>query len=397
MAGDVNFVETSQPTELAHHLSIHNRIGWQKSHSEGDSIGIVASLPSLAASPQWKLLKVLDLEGCQGLEKHHLKSICKVLLLKYLSLRGTDVIELPKQIQELQCLETLDIRQTKVRVLAKKPIVLPLLKHFLAGHKVSAGKDTMASEESFAAVSMPLGIQKMRNIEILSHVQVTNKDSELSGIAQLRKLRKLGVSLRGKNVKLSDLFSQIEESHKCLRSFSIRIVGAAGAEEVLDDVPTLPEFIESLNICGIPSGLVHSIKNHHQLAKITLSETYLTEDDLHILGNLGGLCTLRLQHGSYTGSELAFKKCEFRSLDYLLVEGEDITKIRFAIGAAPKLEWIVWTFATMGDLSGIDWLSRLKKLVLNGDCDLDPIKEALEGHPNNAILEHKPCQQRQGE
>jgi hypothetical protein len=255
----------------------------------------------------------------------------------------------------------------------------------------------MASEESFAAVSMPLGIQKMRNIEILSHVQVTNKDSELSGIAQLRKLRKLGVSLRGKNVKLSDLFSQIEESHKCLRSLSIRIVGAAGAEEVLDDVPTLPEFIESLNICGIPSGLVHSIKNHHQLAKITLSETYLTEDDLHILGNLGGLCTLRLQHGSYTGSELAFKKCEFRSLDYLLVEGEDITKIRFAIGAAPKLEWIVWTFATMGDLSGIDWLSRLKKLVLNGDCDLDPIKEALEGHPNNAILEHKPCQQRQGE
>jgi hypothetical protein len=65
IARDVNFVETSQPTGLDHHLSIHNRIGWQNSHSE---LGIVASLPSLAASPQWKLLKVLDLEGCQGLD-----------------------------------------------------------------------------------------------------------------------------------------------------------------------------------------------------------------------------------------------------------------------------------------------------------------------------------------
>ncbi|CAL4990324.1 unnamed protein product [Urochloa decumbens] len=385
----------------AHRLSIHNRIGLQKSHSAGDSKELAAFLPSLAASPEWKLLKVLDLEGCQGLANNHLKSVCKILLLKYLSIRDTDVTELPKQIKELRCLETLDIRQTMVQVLSKKPIVLPLLKYFLAGHKVSASEDTMTSEESIATVSMPLGIQKMKNMEILSHVQVTDRNSELAGIAQLRKLRKLGVALHGKSVKLSDFFCQVEKLHKCLRSLSIRMCGSpAGSEnddaEEVEALRFLPQFIERLNICGITSRLVYS-KDHHQLAKIKLSDTYLKEDDLRVLGNLGALRGLKLQHKSYTESELFFKKCEFQSLTYLLVQVKEMTRIRFAIGAAPKLERILWTFETMDGLSGIDWLPRLKKLELNGDCDLDPIKEALEGHPSGAILEHKPQQQHQAE
>ena len=202
IARDVNIVESNLPADWVHHLSIHNRIGFQKSHSAGTSKDFAASLPSLAASPQWKFLQVLDLEGCKGLEKHHLKSICKILLLKYLSLRNTDVTELPKQIKELQCLETLDIRQTKVRMLARKAIVLPLLKHFLAGHNISGSNDARLSDESFpAAVEMPLGIQKMENMEILSHVQVSNRDSELASISQLLKLRKLGVALLGSQVK----------------------------------------------------------------------------------------------------------------------------------------------------------------------------------------------------
>ncbi|CAL4986190.1 unnamed protein product [Urochloa decumbens] len=343
------------------------------------AISMCQQLSDSGIPQKMKLLKVLDLEGCHGLEKHHLKSICKILLLKYLSLRNTDVAELPKQIKELQCLETLDIRQTK---------------------KVSASNDARSSEESIVTVSMPLGIQKMINMEILSHVQITDRDSELAGIAQLLKLRKLGVALQGKNVKLSDLFCQIEKLHKCLRSLSIRMGSPAGSEnhhaEAVDSLPSLPEFIERLNICGITSGLVCSIKEHHRLAKITLSDTYLTEDGLRILGNLAALRGLKLLHKSYTESELYFKKCEFQSLAYLLVEGKDITTIRFAIGAAPKLQRILWTFETMDVLSGIDWLPRLKKLELNGDCDLDPIKEALESHPTScATLEHKPHQQRQ--
>uniref|UniRef100_A0A0A9C875 Uncharacterized protein n=1 Tax=Arundo donax TaxID=35708 RepID=A0A0A9C875_ARUDO len=40
------------PPDLAHHLSIHNRIGFQKYHSDVKTNDIVSFLPSLAASSQ---------------------------------------------------------------------------------------------------------------------------------------------------------------------------------------------------------------------------------------------------------------------------------------------------------------------------------------------------------
>ncbi|CAD6252682.1 unnamed protein product [Miscanthus lutarioriparius] len=415
IAREVNIVDTNLPIDFAHHLSIHNRILLPKSHSGGESEDIAASLPSLAASPQWILLKVLDLEGCHGLEKHHLKSLCKILLLKYLSLRNTDVTELPKQIKELQCLDTLDVRQTKVRVLATKAIVLPIMKHFLAGHKVSAANDSTTSEYSFCAVQMPLCIEKMNNMEILSHVRVFNS-KELASIAQLLKLRKLGVALHGKHVKLSDLFCQTKKLHRCLRSLSIRIDPQGHSEiqylemvdpidpqghseiqdlEMVDPLHSTPEFIERLNISGIPGGIRHLIEEHHKLTKITLSEAQLKEDDLAILGKLSALHSLRLQHNSYTESEIVFRGEEFQSLNYLLVEVKDITKISFSSGAAPKLERIVWSFARTDVLSGLNHLRKLKNLELNGDCDLHPIEEELFWHPNDPTLKHKPHHQGQ--
>jgi hypothetical protein len=292
-------VDSSLPPHLARYLSIHNRIGLQKSLSDGDSKDIAAYLPYLSTSPQWQLLKVLDL-GCKGLNKKKiLKSICKILLLKYLSLRT----QLPKQIKDLQ---TLDIRQTKVRVFAKKTIVLPLLKHFLAGDKISVSNDARKSEESFSAVDIPLGIHRMNNLEILYHVQVTNSSSELTGIVDLLKLRKLGVALCGTRAKLSDLFQQIDKLHKCLRSLSVRIHQQAVGEK--HDALTPPSFIRSLNVSGLTSGLPHMIQELHQLVKLTLTETYLKEDGQRILGKVRGLRFLRLHNKAYTESERAKKK-----------------------------------------------------------------------------------------
>ncbi|XBI05804.1 hypothetical protein VPH35_133918 [Triticum aestivum] len=58
------------------------------------------------------IIQVLDLEGWKGLTDKHLNDICKMLVLKYLSLRRTEVSEIPSKIEKLKYLETLDIRET---------------------------------------------------------------------------------------------------------------------------------------------------------------------------------------------------------------------------------------------------------------------------------------------
>ncbi|XP_042497588.1 putative inactive disease susceptibility protein LOV1 [Macadamia integrifolia] len=64
-----------------------------------------------------KLLRVLDLKGLHfnSMPSTSLKQIGKLMLLKYLSIRGTDIAELPSSIGELQYLQTLDLGHTSVR------------------------------------------------------------------------------------------------------------------------------------------------------------------------------------------------------------------------------------------------------------------------------------------
>lgn len=60
----------------------------------------------------FKLIRVLDLEGATGLRKHQLRSIRRLVLLRYLGLRGTDAYQLPRKMKSLQHLETVDLRQS---------------------------------------------------------------------------------------------------------------------------------------------------------------------------------------------------------------------------------------------------------------------------------------------
>ncbi|KAL6654377.1 hypothetical protein ACP70R_007842 [Stipagrostis hirtigluma subsp. patula] len=81
------------------------------------------------------IIQVLDLEGWKGLEEKHLNDICKMLVLKYLGLRRTDITKVPSKIDKLEYLETLDIRDTNVVELPKAVGQLQRINTILGGSK----------------------------------------------------------------------------------------------------------------------------------------------------------------------------------------------------------------------------------------------------------------------
>ncbi|KAM0834692.1 hypothetical protein ACQ4PT_063424 [Festuca glaucescens] len=86
-------------------------------------------------SLKFGIVQVLDLDGCKDLKHHDAKEICKMRLLKYISLRRTDVSKLSKKIKNLQYLETLDVRETNVTELPKTVCQLQRLVTYLVGIK----------------------------------------------------------------------------------------------------------------------------------------------------------------------------------------------------------------------------------------------------------------------
>ncbi|KAF8783692.1 hypothetical protein HU200_000378 [Digitaria exilis] len=245
----------------------------------------ITSFLNSMSSNSMLLLRVLDLEGRNDLKLKDLGTICKISKLKYLSLRNTNVAHLPKQIGQLENLETLDIRGTHVLVFHR---VLPKLKHLLAGRVTnSQERNITKSKESFSTVGMPHAVETMEKLEILSHVKVTDGAKELTNIGdKLEHLKKLGVVLSGKKASLKELFIQIEKLNRCLRSLSIRMEppGNWDAADVILLKP--PKLLESLHICSIRRGLPPRIKELHDLAKITLRDTFLKQDGLCVLSRV---------------------------------------------------------------------------------------------------------------
>ncbi|TVU16944.1 hypothetical protein EJB05_32948, partial [Eragrostis curvula] len=380
-------MQTRLSHHLARHFSISNDLRLRGSHTIHDF------LKNPSESSPFILLKVLDLEDCQcfgGKNKHYLKDICcKILLLKYLSLRRTDVNKLPKQINNLHELEVLDIRDTKVPVYATRRVRLLKLKRLLAGHNDPSPSNNDTVKEFPRSVKVPDKIEKMLDMEVLSNVTApSNRD--LRNIGILCNLRKLGVVMEDNDTLLKSLLIAISNMHECLKSLSITILPMDGQEVTLSSETTLdddyrfdypPKVLESLSISGTTQKvqLLQKLlaEDGNQLSKVTLHSTKLNQGDLNVLAKLPKLICVRLRSKAYIESKLTFKKDEFKNLKFFHVEGPNMTDISFEGGAAPELEKILLSSTdNLKSLSGVNGLPKLKELKLKNSKLISLIDEA---------------------
>nr|XP_045087045.1 uncharacterized protein LOC109732520 [Aegilops tauschii subsp. strangulata] len=377
-------VETRLSHHLAHYFSIFNDLRLRGS----DRIDRFFE-KLYEESSRVSLIKVLDLEGCQcfgGKNQRYLKDIFStMLLLKYLSLRGTNVTQLPSEINNLRELEVLDIRETNVPADATVNVLLLKLKRLLAGHVVL---NSGASSTELSSVEVPDKIEKMLNMEVLSNVKARNRQ-DLKDIGKLWQLRKLGVVIEHKDSHIRNVLRAISDLHDCLRSLSITLPvtehdHSNNEEFTPNDLKYMvhpPKLLESLSITGTTQRgqLLRQLTNGSEelkLAKVTLTRTKLKQSDLEVLAKLPNIVCLRLRDKACMDSKLTFSKEEFKNLKCFLVEDPNITEINFK-GGALKLEKIILS-STHGlqSLPGVKGLPELKEVELKNGNKLSLFEKA---------------------
>ncbi|RLM68949.1 hypothetical protein C2845_PM17G13360 [Panicum miliaceum] len=350
-----------------------------------------------------KALRVLDLEGCKELEDRHLENIERLIQLRYLNLGETEITELPKQVLKLQCLDTLDIRNTGVSELPSAFIQLGQLT------RLFVDLDTR----------LPDRIGKMKNLEELTHVNACMYPIKfLQQLAQLNKLRELEISWDREGTQEGDRTSYeaglidslgILTGHN-LHSINMHIIDENGFP--LHTLYPAPCALQRLhfdlklgNISVVPAWM-GSLVN---LQELSFRIRTMTQDDLDILGDIPSLCSLafHLEERPLTGrfrgppnpdDWLRVRK-GFQSLNGFRFICDWMCLI-FEAGTMPKLEVLELEVPSgrhaiekCGYDFGINILSCLTKVCFRfnhwgcGEEDEVAIKKAVSGHRNRPALE----------
>ncbi|XP_061362231.1 disease resistance protein RPM1-like [Gastrolobium bilobum] len=256
-----------------------------------------------------------------------------LLHLKYLNLRNTRIKNLPKFIGKLQNLQTLDLKYTQVRELPIEVNKLTKLHHLLA---YSDNEEFDFSIASMQGVVIKEGIGRLKALQQLFKVDMTNGDGLIKEVQSLKQLRGFGIiKLRRHNGK--PLCIAIEGMTR-LQSLSI---AAAGENEILDlhSLVNPPhQHLQRLNLYGRLETVPLWIPKLHVLVRLFLNWSGLTEDPLPMLKDLTELMELEL-YSAFEGVELCFGDGWFKKLKVLSLENMQALKtLKIHTGALPILQ-----------------------------------------------------------
>jgi disease resistance protein RPM1 len=333
---------------------------------------------------EYQLLRVLGLEECTDLGDDHLRHICNLLLLKYLGL-GSAFTSLPKGIEKLKLLETLDLRRTKVEVLPIEVILLPSLIHLFGKFKISDKVKRTSELQNFL-------LSGQCNLETLAGFVTDQSQGFPQILSHMKKLRKVKIwcERTASSTNLSDLELAIqkfihdekEETHES-RSLSLHFDEHC-SEDILNSLKE-PCYLTSLKITSKLLELPQFVKALRDLRELCLSSTKLTAVLLAALTELRSLKYLKLIADHL--EEFIIKDQAFPRLLRLCFVLQCPTLPKIEEGALPylmSLQLICKDLVGLADMK-IEHLRCLKEVTLDQKVTpetREAWEKAAKEHPN---------------
>ncbi|XP_062186539.1 disease resistance protein Pik-2-like [Phragmites australis] len=330
---------------------------------------------------KFTLLRVLDLEDCKDVTNDHMIYVCRLYLLRFLSLKGTHISEVTPQIGKLEHLQTLDLRDTIVHGLPETMKKLYKLERVQISHGLR-GPEFMWR--------LPLGLKKMKALREVGFALLGNNIEVAQDVGELEQLEEISVYLDNENI---DYNKEVhEEFAKSLsKSYSIRrlIIGDVGFKKgglnFLHRLPAPPQLLRYLMIAGGIYGLPTWVRSLRYLVQFNMSWGHLVGDQLYdALCELPSLKTIVIENMCYIHDELvARSNHRFTELSNLRVScnHKTPTVLRFEKGSMAKVETLLFNFSTCDyekKIVGIEHLTSLKEVHLWGGTNNPALGRALE-------------------
>ncbi|KAM3253766.1 hypothetical protein ACQJBY_047707 [Aegilops geniculata] len=385
--GGVEAAQESSSKKRAPHRGTRNGIkGMTMQHVRSLSIFDTEVPKLLARLGEFTLLRVLDLENCTGLEEEYMKHICRMYLLIFLSLKGTDIKEMPSRIGDLEHLQTLDVRQTNLNGLPETVTKLEKLEDLLFYN----------THNNWHGWMLPPGINKMKALRHLNKVVVVSDQKAAEDIGELDQLQELCIYVDSRKEIDQDVQKGVLEAlaFSLSKLYSLRCldIGNLGCnqwpfEEILEflhNVDSPPPLLRYLRICGCFDEFPDWVGLLTNLIELDIEWTYVDGDQLFsVLCKLPNLEKLTL--GTYF-----IRKCQdmvarssqpFLELKELtLGYSPEVPPVYiFEEGSMPKLETLVLNYGDQWKkMEGIEHLTNLKEVQMGGITKEGAVAETLE-------------------
>ncbi|XP_066383730.1 putative disease resistance RPP13-like protein 3 [Miscanthus floridulus] len=362
LAGEENFITISNEdggTSSRHkvrRIAHQNRILLDQSHPDSHRdmtqlrslVALGCDIRGLVLHPSIKLLHVLALERCTSHQygRRWLEHLGKLVHLRYLGLRGTDVEELPEAIGALKLLQTLDLEGIGgYGMQVQLPSSVSLLTRLVC---IRCDECTKVPDGFLQKVTSLEELQI--SVRMLSFEPKRQFLKELGNQSLLRVLRVIGIGRLDESVQaelLKSLGNLQELEHLHLHVFQFRESSPASTEW---DKVVLSEHLRHLRIQGIRFPCVPSFIDPRLLPNLSylwLHVGHMDEAGLRALGGLPELRFLRIDPANYgtashkqavvvniASHDVFFHKLRSLKLyDWMvqLVTNDDLTSASFSI------------------------------------------------------------------